>query len=120
MAARTSRKIQTQALRSLAHTFYALKDVVRLEMLSVLAQRECTVNELAEALDKSQPLMSWHLRRLRAAGIVKIRRSGREANTPQAGRRRAGSLSRRSRLGSLAEPFDGTGRCRAAVRLEST
>jgi DNA-binding transcriptional ArsR family regulator len=44
----------------------------------VLAQRECTVNELAEALDKSQPLMSWHLRRLRAAGVVKIRRSGRE------------------------------------------
>ncbi len=37
-----------------------------------------TVNELAEALDKSQPLMSWHLRRLKAAGIVKIRRSGRE------------------------------------------
>ena len=47
-------------------------------MLSVLAEREYTVNELAEALNKSQPLMSWHLRRLKAAGIVKIRRSGRE------------------------------------------
>ena len=67
-----------KTLRHLAATFYALKDVVRLEMLSVLAQRECTVNELAEALDKSQPLMSWHLRRLKAAGIVKMRRSGRE------------------------------------------
>jgi DNA-binding transcriptional ArsR family regulator len=79
MAARSTSKKQTQALTDLAHTFYALKDVVRLEMLSVLAERECTVNELAEALDKSQPLMSWHLRRLKAAGIVKIRRSGREA-----------------------------------------
>ena len=78
MTTRSSAKKQAQALRDLAHTFYALKDVVRLEMLSVLAQRECTVNELAEALDKSQPLMSWHLRRLRAAGVVKIRRSGRE------------------------------------------
>jgi ArsR family transcriptional regulator len=74
----TFTKTQLKALRNLAATFYALKDVVRLEMLSVLAQRECTVNELAEALDKSQPLMSWHLRRLKAAGIVKIRRSGRE------------------------------------------
>jgi ArsR family transcriptional regulator len=79
MSARTSSKKQTQALHDLAHIFYALKDVVRLEMLSVLAERECTVNELAEALGKSQPLMSWHLRRLKAAGIVKIRRSGREA-----------------------------------------
>ena len=78
MTARTSSKKQTQALHDLAHTFYALKDVVRLEMLSVLAQRECTVNELAETLDRSQPLMSWHLRRLKAAGIVRIRRSGRE------------------------------------------
>ena len=78
MAARSSSKKQAQALNDLAHIFYALKDVVRLEMLSVLAQRECTVNELAETLDKSQPLMSWHLRRLKAAGIVKIRRSGRE------------------------------------------
>jgi ArsR family transcriptional regulator, arsenate/arsenite/antimonite-responsive transcriptional repressor len=78
MTARSTGKKQTQALTDLAHTFYALKDVVRLEMLSVLAKRECTVNELAEALDKSQPLMSWHLRRLKAAGVVKIRRSGRE------------------------------------------
>jgi ArsR family transcriptional regulator len=74
----TFTRSQVKALRELAATFYALKDVVRLEMLGVLAQRECTVNELAEALDKSQPLVSWHLRRLKASGIVKMRRSGRE------------------------------------------
>jgi len=78
MSTRTAVHNQAKELRNLALHFYALKDIVRLEMLSVLAQRECTVNELAEALHKSQPLMSWHLRRLRAAGIVKIRRSGRE------------------------------------------
>jgi len=65
-------------LHELALHFYALKDALRLEMLAVLAEREYTVNELAEVLSKSQPLISWHLRRLKAAGIVKIRRSGRE------------------------------------------
>ena len=74
----TFTQTQLKALHELAATFYALKDVVRLEMLSVLAQREYTVNELAEALDKSQPLISWHLRRLKTTGIVKMRRSGRE------------------------------------------
>ena len=69
---------RTKDLHDLARHFYALKDVVRLEMLCVLADREQTVNELAAALSKSQPLVSWHLRRLKAAGIVKIRRSGRE------------------------------------------
>ncbi len=68
----------TQDLHALALHFYALKDVVRLEILTVLAEREYTVNELADVLNKSQPLISWHLRRLKAAGIVKIRRSGRE------------------------------------------
>lgn len=68
----------TKELREMALHFYALKDVMRLEMVCVLAGREQTVNELAEALSKSQPLVSWHLRRLKAAGIVKIRRSGRE------------------------------------------
>ncbi len=78
MSTRTSSRNQAKTLRDLALSFYALKDIVRLEMLSVLAEREYTVNELAEALNKSQPLMSWHLRRLKAAGFVKIRRSGRE------------------------------------------
>ncbi len=78
MSARKSSKDQAETLHELSRTFYALKDIVRLEMLSALAEREYTVNELAETLNKSQPLISWHLRRLKAAGIVKIRRSGRE------------------------------------------
>ena len=67
-----------QNLAELARHFYALKDALRLEMLALLADRaECSVNEMAEALNKSQPLVSWHLRRMRAAGLVKVRRSGR-------------------------------------------
>jgi ArsR family transcriptional regulator len=66
-------------LSDLARYFYALKDALRLEMIVLLARcDECTVNEMAVALDKSQPLVSWHLRRLKAAGVVKIRRAGRE------------------------------------------
>jgi len=66
-------------LHELAGYFYALKDAMRLEMIAVLAERdECTVSEMAAALKKSQPLVSWHLRRLKTAGVVKMRRSGRE------------------------------------------
>jgi len=70
---------QAEALRDLARHFYALKDALRLQMIVLLADRnECTVNEMATALNKSQPLVSWHLRRLKTAGLVKIRRAGRE------------------------------------------
>ena len=78
MSPRMLSKSQPKDLRELALHFYALKDTLRLEMLVLLAGHECTVNELAAGLRKSQPLVSWHLRRLKAAGIVKIRRAGRE------------------------------------------
>jgi len=79
VGARSSHPNQTRALSELALHFYALKDVLRLEMLALLAERdECTVNEMAAAVRKSQPLVSWHLRRLKTAGIVRMRRAGRE------------------------------------------
>jgi ArsR family transcriptional regulator len=66
------------ALRELARYFYALKEVWRLRMLHALAEHdELNVSELAEQLDISQPLVSWHLRRLRQARIVAVRREGR-------------------------------------------
>jgi DNA-binding transcriptional ArsR family regulator len=36
------------------------------------------VTELIEHVGLSQPLVSWHLGRLRMAGLVETRRSGRE------------------------------------------
>jgi ArsR family transcriptional regulator len=66
------------ALRDLARYFYALKEVWRLRMLHALAEHdELNVSELAAHLDISQPLVSWHLRRLRQAHIVAVRREGR-------------------------------------------
>lgn len=43
-----------------------------------LAQRDASVSELIEHIGLSQPLVSWHLGRLRAAGLIETRRAGRE------------------------------------------
>ena len=65
-------------LEALTRYFYALKEVWRLRMLRALAESdELSVSDLAKRLDISQPLVSWHLRRLRQARIVKVRREGR-------------------------------------------
>jgi ArsR family transcriptional regulator len=49
-------------------------------LLHALAEAdELTVSELAQRLHISQPLVSWHLRRLRQAHIVTVRRVGRES-----------------------------------------
>ncbi len=56
----------------------ALSDPTRLRMIQRLAEGSATVSDLMRHVDLSQPLVSWHLRRLRAAGIVETRRHGRE------------------------------------------
>ncbi len=59
--------------------FKALSDIKRLQLVEQLATHgEVRVTDLTEALDISQPLLSWHLRRLRQAGLVNTRREGRE------------------------------------------
>lgn len=79
MPARSSIRSPFKSPAHLALYFYALKDGLRLDMIVLLAgRRECTVNEMAAMLGKSQPLVSWHLRRLKSAELVKIRRAGRE------------------------------------------
>lgn len=56
----------------------ALADVARLTIVYHLAHREeITVTELTEIVGLSQPLVSWHLRKLRRAGIIRTRRIGR-------------------------------------------
>ena len=56
----------------------ALADVNRLRIVRRLALGSATVTELVEQVGLSQPLVSWHVGRLRAAGLVTTRRSGRE------------------------------------------
>jgi ArsR family transcriptional regulator len=56
----------------------ALADPTRLRLLQRLADGQATVSDLTAHVDLSQPLVSWHLHRLKAAGIVETRRAGRE------------------------------------------
>ncbi|MDE3088167.1 MAG: winged helix-turn-helix transcriptional regulator [Chloroflexota bacterium] len=61
------------------HDYYlALSDSTRLRILEQLARRELTVTEIARMLRMSQPLVSWHLRRLVRTGLIRMQREGRE------------------------------------------
>lgn len=66
--------------KDLAKFFKALSDSARLRIVAQLAANvELNVSELVEALEVSQPLISWHLRRLEKVGLVVVRRKGRQA-----------------------------------------
>ena len=67
-----------QQLKAMALVHKALADPTRLRILQRLAEGDGTVSDLMHHVDLSQPLVSWHVRRLRAAGLVEARRSGRE------------------------------------------
>lgn len=67
-----------QDLKAMAVIHKALADPTRLRILQRLAAGDGTVSDLMHHVDLSQPLVSWHVRRLRAAGLVTTRRSGRE------------------------------------------
>ena len=65
--------------RELKSIMKALADVARLTIVYHLAhQPEITVTALTEQLGISQPLVSWHLRKLRRAGLLSTRRAGRQ------------------------------------------
>lgn len=72
------RAAASEELRDLKVFHKALADVTRLRIVQLLSARPRTVNELIEAIGLSRPLISWHLRRLRMAGIVGTQRTGRE------------------------------------------
>ena len=65
-------------LRSLRLVHKALADVNRLRIVRRLADSDANVSELIEHVGLSQPLVSWHLGRLRHAGLIETRRAGRE------------------------------------------
>jgi ArsR family transcriptional regulator len=67
-----------QDLKAMAVVHKALSDPTRLRIVQRLAAGDGTVSDLMHHVDLSQPLVSWHVRRLRAAGLVDTRRAGRE------------------------------------------
>jgi ArsR family transcriptional regulator len=59
--------------------FEGLANPTRLKIVERLAAAaEVRVSELAEFCKVSQPRMSWHLRILRRAQVIRTRRNGRE------------------------------------------
>jgi ArsR family transcriptional regulator len=70
--------LQPEELRELRLVHKALADVNRLRIVRRLALAEATVAELVSQVGLSQPLVSWHVGRLRAAGLIATRRIGRE------------------------------------------
>ncbi|MGG4036017.1 metalloregulator ArsR/SmtB family transcription factor [Paenibacillus cisolokensis] len=54
----------------------ALADPTRLKMLAILQHRDCCVCEFVPVFKISQPAVSKHLSRLKAAGFVKENRKG--------------------------------------------
>jgi DNA-binding transcriptional ArsR family regulator len=61
---------------SVTAPFTALSDPARRRILELLRQRERPVGDLVEHLELSQPGVSKHLRVLREAGLVRVRRDG--------------------------------------------
>ncbi len=54
--------------------FSALADPTRRHILELLAEREYAAGDLVERFSLSQPAVSQHLRVLRDAGLVRVRR----------------------------------------------
>jgi ArsR family transcriptional regulator len=60
----------------LARTFQALSDPKRMEIIALLTGGERCVCELTDIVGAKQPLLSFHLKILREAGLVRSRRRG--------------------------------------------
>ena len=69
---------QPDDLRELRRFHKVMADVNRLRIMRRLADGPATVTQLIEHVGLSQPLVSWHLGKLREVGLVAARRHGRE------------------------------------------
>ena len=69
---------QPDDLRELRLFHKVMADVNRLRIVRRLAGGPATVSELIEHVGLSQPLVSWHLGKLREVGLVTAQRTGRE------------------------------------------
>ncbi len=57
--------------------FHALSDPIRIEVLNLLRTKELCVCELLEYLEVSQSKLSFHLKTLKEASLVRSRQEGR-------------------------------------------
>ena len=64
---------------AVADTFKLISDGTRLRILTLLCHAEECVCNIAAAVDMSAPAVSHHLRVLRSAGIITLRKAGKES-----------------------------------------
>lgn len=57
--------------------FRALSDPLRLKIIEILSSQELCVCELCEKLDVSQSKLSFHLKNLKEASLIRSRQQGR-------------------------------------------
>ncbi|MGH2558536.1 MAG: ArsR/SmtB family transcription factor [Thermomicrobiales bacterium] len=69
-----SATIETMSIDAALDAARFLSDRNRLRILAVLTHAETCVCDLIDELDLSQPLVSYHLGKLRKAGLVRARR----------------------------------------------
>lgn len=63
-------------MKSAAALHNALADPTREAIVRLLAQRDCSVGEIAEQMPVSRPAVSKHLRLLQGAGLVRYQTLG--------------------------------------------
>ena len=71
--------VQLTSTARLARSFQALADPTRLEILRFLVRGEHCVCELQEHVRAQQSRLSFHLKKLKDAGLIEDRREGRWA-----------------------------------------
>lgn len=69
--------LDEQTAAQVAELFSALSDTSRVRMISVLAEQEMNVGELAKAVGLSESAVSHQLRGLRQMRLVRARKEGR-------------------------------------------
>jgi DNA-binding transcriptional ArsR family regulator len=72
-----ARLIAPSVAQRLAGVFKSLSDPTRLRIISMVAEREFCVTDLAAALEMEQSTISHQLRDMRRLGLVSFRREGR-------------------------------------------
>jgi ArsR family transcriptional regulator len=70
------RTVSPQVLHRAAEIIKLLGHPVRLKIVEVLEEGECTVSDIQAALEVPQAIVSQHLAKLRGAGVVTVRREG--------------------------------------------
>ena len=80
-------QISTLPTVAIAPSFHALSDPLRLKILDLLRTQELCVCDLCDSLDVTQSKLSFHLKVLKEAELVRSRQDGRwiyySLNLPQ-------------------------------------